>query len=217
MGADLAALPRPGGVADVDAVGRGVLADDQQFLRAGGDQLLGLAQDRVGAAADEVAADRRDDAEGAAVVAALGDLQIAVVARGQLEARFRHQVEIGDGRPAARRRGPRRPLPHIAAAPVIASTSREARADHVGFLAHAAGDDDPAVLGDRLADRFEALLLGAIEEAAGVDQHDVGAGIIGRHVIAVGAQLGQDALGVDQRLGAAERDHADLAAGRGVW
>ena len=44
-------------VADVDAVGRGVLADDQQLLRAGGDQLLGLAQDRVGAAADEVAAD----------------------------------------------------------------------------------------------------------------------------------------------------------------
>ena len=90
---------------------------------------------------------------------------------------------------------------------------REARADHLGLLAHAAGDDHPAVLGDRLADRAQALLLGGIEKAAGVDQHDVGAGIIGRHLIAVGAQLGQDAFAVDQRLRAAERDHADLGRG----
>ena len=96
-GADFAALPRRGCVADVDAIGRGVLADDQQFLGPGGDQLLGLAQDRVGAAADEIAAHRRDDAEGAAMVAALGNLQIAVVARGQLEPGFRHQVEEGVG------------------------------------------------------------------------------------------------------------------------
>ena len=38
---------------------------------------------------------------------------------------------------------------------------REARADDVGFLAHAAGDDDAAVLGDGFADRLEAFLLGA--------------------------------------------------------
>ena len=96
------ALPRPRLVADVDAIGRRVLADDQQFLGAGGDQLLGLAQDRVGAAADEVAAQMRDDAEGAAVIAALGNLQIAVVARRQLEPGFGHQV---DERRWDRRRG----------------------------------------------------------------------------------------------------------------
>ena len=90
---------------------------------------------------------------------------------------------------------------------------REAGADDVGFLAHAAGDDDPAVFGDGLADRLEALFLGGIEEAAGVDQHDVGAGVIGRHLIAFGAQLGEDSLGIDQRLGAAKRDHADARRG----
>ena len=89
MGADFLALPRPGLVPEVDAVGAGVLADDQQFPGARGDELLGLAQDRVGAAADEVAAQVRDDAEGAAVIAALGNLQIAVVARGELQARLR--------------------------------------------------------------------------------------------------------------------------------
>ncbi len=201
-------LPRPCLVAQVDAVGAGVLADDQQLLGAGRDQLLGLAQDRVGAAADEVAADRRDDAEGAAMVAALGDLHIAVVARGQLEPGFRHQVDEGVG---DRRRGFVDRGDHLF---ILLRTGdrehlREAGADDVGFLAHAAGDDDPAVLGDGLADRLEAFLLGGIEEAAGVDQHDVGAGIIGRHVVAVGAQLGHDPLAVDQCLGTAERDQPD--------
>ncbi len=90
---------------------------------------------------------------------------------------------------------------------------REASADDFGFVAHAAGDDDATVLGDCLADRGKAFLLGRIEEAAGVNQHDVRAGIISGHLIAVGAQLGEDALAVDQRLGTAERDHADARRG----
>ena len=208
VGADFLALPRPRLVADVDAIGARVLADDQQLLRAGGDELLGLAQDRVGAAADEVAAQVRDDAEGAAVIAALGDLQIAVVARRELEARFGHQV---DERRGDRRRGfvDRGDDFLILLRAGDREHVGEAVADDVGFLAHAAGDDDAAVLGDRFADRFEALFLGGIEEAAGVDQHHVGAGIVGRHVVAVGAQLGHDPLAVDQGLGTAERDQPD--------
>ena len=202
------ALPRPGLVAEVDAVGARVLADDQQLLRAGGDELLGLAQDRVGAAADEVAAQVRDDAEGAAVVAALGDLHIAVMARRQLQARLGHEV---DERRGDRRRGlvDRGDDLLILLRAGDREHLREALADHVGFLAHAAGDDDAAVLGDGFADRLEALVLGAVEEAAGVDQHHVRAGIIGRHVVAVGAQLGHDPLAVDQGLGTAERDQPD--------
>ena len=213
MGAHLAALPWPGGVAKVDAIGRSVLADHQQFLGAGGDQFLGLAQDRVGAAADEVAADRRDDAEGAAVVAALGNLQIAVVARGQLEPGFGHQVEEGVGH---RRRGfvDRGDDFLILLRAGDREHAREARADHLGFLAQAAGDDHAAVLGDRFADRFQALGLGAVEEAAGVDQHHVGPGIVGRHVVAVGAQLGHDPLAVDQGLGTAERNQAHARGSR---
>ncbi len=86
-------------------------------------------------------------------------------------------------------------------------------ADDVGLVAHAAGDDHPPVLGDRLADRGEALLLGRIEEAAGVDQDDVRLLVIGRQLVAVGPKLGQDPLGIDQSLRAAERNHADLGRG----
>ena len=76
----LAALPLARGIPDVDAVGRGILGDDQQLLHPGGDQPLGFAQNVGGRARDQVAAQPRDDAEGAAVVAAFGNLQIGVVA-----------------------------------------------------------------------------------------------------------------------------------------
>ncbi len=45
--------------------------------------------------------------------------------------------------------------------------------------AEAARDDDAAVLGHRFADGLEAFVLGAVEEAAGVDDDDIGAGIVG--------------------------------------
>ncbi len=207
-----AGLQRIGGVAHVDAIGRGVLANDQQFLGAGGDQLLGLAQDCIGPAAGEIAAQARDDAEGAAVIAALRNLQIAVVARRELQITLRHQIEEG------RRRNRRRVVDRAHHLLILMRTGDgehvgEALADHLRFLAHAAGDDDAAILRDRLTDGFEALLLGGIEETAGVDEHDVGTGIVGGHGIAIRAELGQDAFAVHKVLRTAERNHADLGRG----
>ena len=71
LGAHLAVAPFAGGVFDVEAVGRGVLRDHQQFLDAGFDQPLGLAQHVAGRARHQIAAQFRDDAEGAAIVATL--------------------------------------------------------------------------------------------------------------------------------------------------
>ena len=191
-------------MADVDAIGRGVLADHQQFLRARGDQLFRLAQHRIDPPAGELPAQLRDDAERAGVIAALGNLEIAVVPRRQLHIGLRDQVDVG---PLRRRCGFVHRLDHrlVLVRAGHREHLREARADHLGLLAHAAGHDHAAVLGDGLADRLEAFLLGGVEEAAGVDQHHVGPGVIGAHGIAVGAQAGEDAFAVDQRLGAAER------------
>ena len=52
--------------------------------------------------------------------------------------------------------------------------------------------------------------LGAVEEAAGVDDDDVGAVVLARELVALRAQLRDDALGIHQRLGAAERNKADF-------
>ena len=65
----LALAPDAGRVLDVEAVGAGVLRDDQQLLHAGLDQLLGLAEHLADRPRDEVAAQIRDDAEAAAVIA----------------------------------------------------------------------------------------------------------------------------------------------------
>ena len=99
------------------------------------------------------------------------------------------------------------------AAPVIASTcGKRARIISASLPMQPVTMTRPfSAIASPIAARLSSLAR--IEEAAGVDQHDVGAGIIGRHRIAVGAQLGQDPLGIDQRLRAAERDHADLGRG----
>src|SRR6202011_155421 len=65
----------------VDAVGGGVLRDDEKLLDARRYQALGFAQHVGGGSRDEIDSQLGDNAEAAAVVAALGDLQIRVVAR----------------------------------------------------------------------------------------------------------------------------------------
>jgi hypothetical protein len=78
---------------------------------------------------------------------------------------------------------------------------------HVSYLlffnAQTPRDDHLAVLGERLADGAERLLDRGVDEAAGVDDDEVGAGVIGRGGVALGAQLREDALRIDQRLRAA--------------
>ena len=142
------------------------------------------------------------------MVAAFRNLQIAVVARRQLQPGVGDQVDIG--RQVRRRRLMHR-LDHLFVLMRAGDGEhlREAGADHLRLFAHTARHDHAAVFRDRFADRLKAFFLGGIEETAGVDQHDVGAGIIGGHLIAVGAQLGEDAFAVDQILGTAERHHAD--------
>ena len=63
------------------------------------------------------------------------------------------------------------------------------------------------------ADVLEALGLGAVEEAAGVDDGEVGPRVAPRQLVTLRPQPGDDAFGIHQRLGAAERDKRD--AGRG--
>ena len=57
---------------------------------------------------------------------------------------------------------------------------------------------------------LERFLHRGVDEAAGVDDDEVRAVVVRRGGVALGAQLREDALRVDQRLGAAEGDEADL-------
>ncbi len=205
---DRAPAPEAGAVLDVHPVGRGVLRDHQDLLDAGVGERLGLAHDLVDRPADQVAAHRRDDAEAAAVVAAFGDLEVGVVLRREPDALRRHEVGEGVVR-----------LGQVAMHRVhdllggVRAGDREHLGvrgeDHVVLGAEAAGDDHLAVLGERLADRVERLLDRGVDEAAGIDDDQVGVVVAARDRVALGAQPGQDVLGVDGRLGAAEGNEAD--------
>src|SRR5206468_8501907 len=56
----------------------------------------------------------------------------------------------------------------------------------------------------------QRFLYRGIDEAAGVDDHQVGAGVGLARDVALGAQLREDALGVDQRFRTAVRDEPDF-------
>ena len=80
-------------------------------------------------------------------------------------------------------------------------------------LGQAAGDDDGADLAlllqvEHLADDAERLLPGRLDEAAGVDDDDVGPVGVGDEGVAVLGQLAEHALGIDGVLRAAEGDES---------
>jgi len=70
----------------------------------------------------------------------------------------------------------------------------------IGFNPETAGNDNLSILCESLADRAERFLDRGIDEAAGIDDDEVGAGVVGRGGVALGAQLREDALGVDERF-----------------
>src|SRR6516165_9178568 len=82
----LAPLPRARRIFEVDPVGRSVLRNNQKLLHARGDEALGLAQHVGGGPRDQIAPQFRDDAEAAAIVAALRNLQIGIVPGRKLDA-----------------------------------------------------------------------------------------------------------------------------------
>ena len=207
----IAAAEFAGRVLEVQPIGAGILRDHEKLFRPARHQSLGLIEDRCQRAGGEVAANLRDDAERAAVVAALGNLQVRIVPRRQPQALLGEQVDE-----LVRHR--REVLVHFGDDRLILMRPRHCEdawvrpGDQVFLDTKTARDDDAAIGADRLADGLEALLLGAVEETAGIDQHHVRALVVARELIALRTQGRHDALGVDEGLWAAEADKADLGS-----
>ena len=75
--------------------------------------------------------------------------------------------------------------------------------------AQATGDDHLAVFGKRLADRRQRFLDCRVDEAASIDDDEIGALVRWRDCITLRAQPGEDLLRVDECFRAAERDESD--------
>ena len=86
-------------------------------------------------------------------------------------------------------------------------------------LHQAAGDDQLLraagllVLG-HLEDGVDRFLLGGIDEAAGVDDEDVGIGGMRRQLVALRGELAHHDFGIDEILRAAETDKTDFQESR---
>ncbi len=88
--------------------------------------------------------------------------------------------------------------------------ARVAVGDRLGPGTQTTGDDDLAIARERLADRLERLVYRVVDEAACVHDDEVGVLVGADDVVALSAEPRQDSFGIDQRLGAAERDETDL-------
>jgi len=66
--------------------------------------------------------------------------------------------------------------------------------NYIRFETQTSRNDDLAVLGERLADGVERFLDRGVDEAAGVDDDEVGAGVVGRGDVTLSPKLGEDPL-----------------------
>ena len=247
-------------VAEVLAVRRGVLADQDQLAHALLGQPARLGEHLGRAPRDERAAEGRDRAERAAPVAAATPASAAAIGPSPRRLRSGRGPDAGAtpagrsgarvagrcrraaaaGRPGASGSSVRRSRgtcgtcavagEDVAAAGRRCRRSRRSRARRrpraaLGQLlavplGQAADRDDrlgaPAALEvGRGQQRVDRVLLGRLDEAAGVDHHDVGVGRRRRPAPAVGREPAGELLGVDLVAGAAQGDERDAPARRG--
>ena len=208
-----AALPEAGAVLYIHAIGTGVLRNDQQLLDAGLDEVLRLLHHVADRPADKVAAHRGNDAKAAAVVATLGDFQVGVMRGREFDALRRHKVGVGVVR-LGQVRVHRLEYPGRIVRPGHRQHRRMRRLHHAVFCPEAAGNDHLAVFRKRLADGVQRFGDRRVDEAAGIDDYEVRALVGRRHQVTLGAQLREDALRVDQRLGATKRHKAHFGRHR---
>ena len=219
------------GIAAVEilAVAGGILSNQRQLLDAQGVHVLGLGHHVLHGTGAELAADGGDGAVGAAVVTALGDLEVGGVVGG------------GEDAVAAQTDGVLvlKGAILLACGDVLAlgllfycldgvhdvvDTAYAEKSVHLGqllqdLLAVALGEtarDDDALQGAVLLepglvqDVVDGLLLGAFNEGAGVDDDDVCVDILRGQLVARGHHLVEHDLGIQLVLGTAEGDESDL-------
>ncbi len=135
------------------------------------------------------------------MVAAFGDLQVGVVVGRQLDTLGRQQVNEGI-------MGLGQMLVHLVHDLLGGMRPRHRqhlrmRSHHHIFLgAQAAGDDYLAVFIESFADGIERLFHCGIDEATGVDDHEIRPFIGRGDLIALRAQAREDVFGINQGLGA---------------
>ena len=189
-----------------------------------GRQCLSLGHDRVDRARALITAQVGHDAEGAAVVAALGHLQIGdCLAGGAVTGQVLISHEGGASAHLVDSFACLNPFQHAHDVLVVASPH-----DCLGFgqalqqlllevLGQATGNDQFLAQLSKLYECAYRLFARFLDEAAGVHHHDAGVGLIGAHPVAGLGQQAKHVLGVHAIFFAAQvgKSHGGLGY-RGV-
>ena len=209
-----------GWLLQIHAVPGDVLGDDDELLHAAIRQLPGLGQQGLHGAAAVAAPELGNDAEGAAVAAPLGDLQIGGVGRGGHQALpvLKGAVDIAE----VLRLLPCHQLLHRRCHVGIAAGAQhpvhlgQLGADVVGVplgetASHQQLFQPPGLFQFRqLQNIFDGFALGGLNEAAGVQHRHVGPVRVAGNSVPRPAAQGHHLLGVHQILGTAEGNKCDF-------
>ena len=203
-------LGQGGAVAAVAPVVGKVLRHEVHFARALHLEQLRLAYHVLGAERAMLAAHERDGAEGAAVVAALADLEVAHVrafAHRQPVAGMQQKLAADQ----TARLQPRNQLVGLRGAQKEIDLGERLEEFSLVALDHAADGDEALQRAVRLEasgvdDGIERFLLGRIDEAAGVDDDELCVAEVIDGNGAEGGELREVALAVDGVLVATEGD-----------
>ena len=209
-------------VAEVAAVAAGVLGDQRNLRHALRGKAAALGHDVVEGPGGIIAANQRNRTVGAAVVAAVRDLHVGRVGRGgQNAAAVEEALAVVHVDRALARHGL---VQHVVQARVVrhaheAVHLRHLRGQRVGIaLGQTARDEQlfqPAglLVLRHLKDCVDGLLLGRLDEAAGVDEDDLRLGGIVDDLVAPVAQHAQHVFRIHQIFRAAQGNHAHGGAG----
>ncbi len=204
--------------AAIAAPHRGVLRDQDELFGAAGDERARFGADRFGAAAAELPAQRRDDAERARVIAAFGDLEIGGGARRRDQAR--QEIVLGLGFEVE----PDRSAPGLDVVEQLGDARIRPGADDAVDLRNqtlqllavtlrqTTGDDQllsASLACGVLEDHLRGFGLGRIDEGARVDHHGIGLTRLGLKPPAGRAEFGEHHLGIDEILRTAQADERD--------
>ena len=196
---------------EVEAVVGGDLADQHQLLYPLGRQLLRFGHDALDRPRALVAPQVGNDAEGAAVVAALGHLQVGNgLAGGAVAGQVFIAHEGGMGAHLVHPLAGFHPLQHAHDVLVVAGAHdrpglRQALQQLLlEVLGQAAGDDQLLALLRQLHQGAHRFLAGVLDEAAGVHHHHAGVTLIGAHAVTRLGQQAEHVLGVHPVLLAAQ-------------